>query len=72
MQRFTDALLRGGDIEISRIAYRLWGAAGRPPGRYMEFWPQAEQEFKNMNYPPSETESPNPAHGELSLPAPAL
>lgn len=28
---------RGAD-EISNIAYRLWLQAGRPSGRYMEFW----------------------------------
>lgn len=30
-------------MEIAPIAYRLWQAAGRPPGRYKEFWVEAQQ-----------------------------
>lgn len=45
MQPRTNPSAFNGDIEISRIAYRLWSAAGRPAGRYTEFWPKAEQHF---------------------------
>lgn len=58
MQENTEiTFFRGDEIEISRIAYRLWGAAGRPSGRYMEFWPQAEQQFKEANALAEQVES---------------
>jgi hypothetical protein len=31
------------DMEVSSVAYHLWQTAGRPAGRYMEFWAEAEQ-----------------------------
>jgi hypothetical protein len=34
------------DMEVSSLAYHLWQTAGRPAGRYMEFWAEAEQRFR--------------------------
>lgn len=34
------------DIEISRAGYKMWHAAGRPAGRYMEYLAIAEEQFK--------------------------
>src|SRR5215813_10187125 len=31
------------DMEVSSIAYQLWQTAGRPTGRYMQFWMEAEE-----------------------------
>jgi hypothetical protein len=33
--------------EIAARAYKLWEAAGMPPGRDEEFWQAAEQELLN-------------------------
>lgn len=30
-------------MEIARVAKRLWNEAGRPAGRYIEYWAKAEQ-----------------------------
>ncbi len=37
---------RNERMEIAERAYALWGAAGRPPGRDLEFWLQAETEVE--------------------------
>ena len=34
------------DMEVSSLAYQLWQTAGRPAGRYMEFWAEAEQRLQ--------------------------
>jgi hypothetical protein len=34
------------DMEVSSLAYQLWQAAGRPAGRYIEFWNEAEQRIQ--------------------------
>lgn len=33
------------DIEVARCAYSIWERAGRPDGRALEHWLQAEAEF---------------------------
>jgi hypothetical protein len=33
-------------MEIAERAYALWGAAGQPAGRDLEFWLQAETELE--------------------------
>lgn len=30
-------------MEIARVAKRLWNEAGRPAGRYIEYWAKAER-----------------------------
>jgi Protein of unknown function (DUF2934) len=35
---------RTNQNEVANRAYRLWENAGRPPGRDLEFWIQAEAE----------------------------
>ena len=32
-----------GKVAISRVGFQLWRDAGRPVGRYMEFWKEAER-----------------------------
>jgi hypothetical protein len=35
-----------GDNEVASRAYRLWEQAGKPHGRDLEFWIQAEAEAR--------------------------
>ena len=35
-----------GDNEVASRAYRLWEQAGKPHGRDLEFWIQAEAEVR--------------------------
>jgi hypothetical protein len=40
------------DNDTARRAYRLWEASGRPDGRDLEFWLQAEHEAQAAGAPP--------------------
>jgi hypothetical protein len=52
---------RNDRVEIAEKAYELWGAAGHPGGRDLEFWLQAEAELEaaehHRNQKPSHLES---------------
>jgi hypothetical protein len=37
--------------EVAHRARRLWQAAGRPPGRDLEYWLQAEVELLTTKWP---------------------
>jgi hypothetical protein len=43
MPHLTTSRVAPRPEEIARLAYRLWQDAGRPPGRYIEFWNKVEQ-----------------------------
>lgn len=61
----TNGALSQSQNEIARTAYRLWEQAGRPPGRNMEFWLKAEQQYTLTGGLLSELESaqtPDQAH----------
>jgi Protein of unknown function (DUF2934) len=36
--------------EVAQRAYQFWEAAGRPPGRDLEFWLQAEAEIRSTRH----------------------
>jgi len=40
--------------DISSVAYALWQEAGRPPGRYMDFWMKATKIVMEHRQPESE------------------
>ena len=37
--------------DVNDLAYRLWDEAGRPEGRDMDFWLQAEAQLKTATKP---------------------
>ena len=43
MQTSTPQSNARSRMEIARVARGLWQQAGRPPGRYIEFWTKVEQ-----------------------------
>ena len=46
LKRRARAIAKPTERRIRRRARELWEQAGRPPGRDLEFWLQAEQEFR--------------------------
>jgi hypothetical protein len=46
LRRRARAIARPTENRIRRRARTLWEESGRPPGRDLEFWLQAEQEFQ--------------------------
>jgi hypothetical protein len=60
----ASAAIRSNSVE-SR-ARELWEQAGRPEGRYLEFWVAAEQEIQRQKSPAQiNEESSNPAPDQL-------
>jgi len=39
------------DEEIRRLAHQIWEAEGRPDGRHLEHWRQAEEIWEKRNAP---------------------
>lgn len=61
--------------EVARRAYQLWEAGGRPAGRDLEFWLQAEAELhfaRRSRSPKTGVSRDGPAHEspEASAPSP--
>jgi hypothetical protein len=46
LERRARAIAKPTERRIRRRAKELWEQAGRPTGRDLEFWLQAEQEFR--------------------------
>jgi Protein of unknown function (DUF2934) len=46
LRRRARAIARPTENRIRRRARTLWEESGRPPGRDLEFWLQAEREFQ--------------------------
>ncbi len=38
--------------EIARVAYQLWEEHGKPVGRDLEFWLEAERQFRTFSNTP--------------------
>jgi hypothetical protein len=49
MQNQTQTQIKVGPDTIARKAYQIWEAAGRPNGRELEHWLQAEAELRAAN-----------------------